>query len=632
MKFLHNLETSSKLLIAFATVLILTALLGLGSLTRMGAINDASTQLSGSWLPQTIAVLSLKNDLQELRKLEHVVISDKASIEGSEQKLSLALSTFRDNADRLGRTVNDATIKAEAADLQRMASAYLLEHGKMMALANDGKKDEAVAMLKGSSLPAFDAASGQLDKLLSSNMAGSQQAARGADQIYAFARLGTLATLGAAIAFGVLLAMWLARSISAPLQQVMLVAQRIADGDLSTRIEVGPRNETGKLLQAMQHMNDNLMTMIAQVQSGARALGEASAEIAEGNLDLSSRTEQQAASLEETASSMEQLTATVKQNAEHAVQANKLAVSASAVAVRGGNDVEQVVGTMASINDSSKKIAEIIGVIDGIAFQTNILALNAAVEAARAGEQGRGFAVVASEVRNLAQRSAAAAKEIKSLIDDSVDKVVRGTQLADQARLTMDEVVGSVQRVTGLIGEIADASAEQTAGLEQVNQAIAAMDQATQQNAALVEQAAAAASSMRDETGKLNDAIGAFAVHDGGYRDAGPASFGTADPLNTHGAAGMTGAANIPDEEDAPPASTAGRRGRRTPALPSPDKRGAAPRRPIARTGAANSAAAIAKAAVDSRTKVRPGARAGAASGLGKASGKLSNEVEWEEF
>jgi methyl-accepting chemotaxis protein len=631
MKFLHNLETSSKLLLAFATVLILTVLLGVNSLGRMGDINLASTQLSGSWLPQTIAVLSLKNDLQELRKLEHVVISDKASIESSEQKLSLALSAFRDNADRLGRTVNDANIKAEATELQRIAVAYLAEHGKMMTLAGEGKKDEAVAVLKGSSQPALDAVNAQLDKILSSNMSGSQQAARGADQVYTVARVTTLGVLAAAIGFGVLLALWLARSISAPLQQVMLVAQRIADGDLSTRIEVRSSNETGKLLLAMQHMNDSLMTMISQVQSGARALGQASAEIAEGNLDLSTRTEQQAASLEETASSMEQLTATVKQNAEHAVQANKLAVSASAVAVRGGSDVEQVVGTMASINDSSKKIAEIIGVIDGIAFQTNILALNAAVEAARAGEQGRGFAVVASEVRNLAQRSAAAAKEIKSLIDDSVDKVVRGTQLADQARLTMDEVVGSVKRVTGLIGEIADASAEQTAGLEQVNQAIAAMDQATQQNAALVEQAAAAASSMRDETGKLNEAIGTFAVHDGGYRDAGAQQpVGAVDALKTGGTGSMAGAAELPPhhrEETAPePAGT--RRERIKTALPSPDKRKGAARRPAANTGAAASA----KTGADARAKVRPAGRANSASGLGKASGKLSNEVEWEEF
>nr|WP_315398486.1 methyl-accepting chemotaxis protein [uncultured Duganella sp.] len=598
MKFLHNLETSSKLLVAFTTVLLLTVLLGLSSLARMSDINNASAQLSGTWLPQTIAALSLKNDVQELRKLEHVVISDKDSIDGAEQKTALALAAFRDNAERLARTVNDAAIKAQAIDLQRLALAYLAEHDKMMALAAGGKKDEAVAVLKGTSQPALDAVNGQLDKLLASNLEGGQQAARGADQLYAFARIATLATLGTALAGGMLLALWLARSISAPLQQVLLVARRIAMGDLGGHINVGADNDTGKLLRAMQHMDESLLTMIAQVRGGARAIGAVSTEIADGNLDLSARTEQQAASLEETASSMEQLTATVKQNAEHAVQANKLAVSASAVAVRGGNDVEQVVATMASINDSSKKIAEIIGVIDGIAFQTNILALNAAVEAARAGEQGRGFAVVASEVRSLAQRSAAAAKEIKQLIDDSVDKVARGTQLADQARHTMDEVVGSVKRVTGLIGEIADASAEQTAGLEQVNQAIAAMDQATQQNAALVEQAAASAAAMRDETGKLNEAIGAFSTQGGG--DAAGAAAGQSGGPGAPRAADATGPMATDDMEEVQAAPV--RRERARPALPTPAPgKSTAARRPRA------------------------------SSGLGKAARKV-NESEWEEF
>jgi methyl-accepting chemotaxis protein len=664
MKFLHNLETSSKLLVAFATVLALTVLLGIGSLARMRDINQVSTQLSSTWLPQTIAALSLKSDLMELRKLEHVVISDKASIDGSEQKLNVALSAFRDNADRLARTIDDPKLKAEAVELQRSALAYLAEHEKLMALAGQGKKEEAVAVLKGSSQIVLDATNGQLDKLMSSNIAGGQEAARAADETYGAARIATLATLGVAIVGGVLLALWLARSIMAPLRQVLLVAQRIAEGDLSTRIEVESTNEMGQLLRAMQYMNDSLTTMIAQVQSGARGIGEASAEIADGNFDLSTRTEQQAASLETTASSMEQLTATVKQNAEHAVQANRLALSASAVAVRGGNDVAQVVGTMASINDSSKKIAEIIGVIDGIAFQTNILALNAAVEAARAGEQGRGFAVVASEVRNLAQRSAAAAKEIKSLIDDSVDKVVRGTQLADQARQTMDEVVGSVQRVTGIIGEIADASAEQTAGLEQVNQAIAAMDQATQQNAALVEQAASAASAMRDETAKLNEAIGAFAVQDAhtAWRDEPRGALnaiGMSDGRDTRGTSSMCGTMELTDSEDEdesvedledvderdmPQRHAAIAPARRTPATPTQTLGRALPptlskHKNTGRhtsAGAGNgttappsgpSASPAASAAVRNRTSGGRGA-----SSLGKASGKLSSEVEWEEF
>ena len=322
--------------------------------------------------------------------------------------------------------------------------------------------------------------------------------------------------LGLAVA--TLMCLWLAAEVARPIHEAVVVARRVAGGDLSKRIDTsadsnaGARGEAGLLLGAMQEMNDKLVGIIVEVRAGTESIAGGAAEISSGSSDLSARTEQQAASLEETASSMEQLTATVKQNADHAHQASKLAVSASEVAVKGGEVVAEVVGTMASINDSSKRIAEIIGVIDGIAFQTNILALNAAVEAARAGEQGRGFAVVASEVRNLAQRSAAAAKEIKALIDDSVEKVNAGTLLADKAGNTMNEVVTSVKRVTGIIGEIADASAEQTTGIEQVNQAIAAMDQATQQNAALVEEAASAAASMREHAASLNRVIGAFVL------------------------------------------------------------------------------------------------------------------------
>jgi methyl-accepting chemotaxis protein len=342
--------------------------------------------------------------------------------------------------------------------------------------------------------------------------AGGAGAAELARAEFGAARNWTLALLAADIGAALALGTWLARDIAGPVHEAVLVARRVAGGDLSTRIGLVAGGEAGLLMRTMQEMNDKLVGMIVNVRSGTEAIASGSGEIASGSQDLSARTEQQAASLEETASSMEELTATVKQNADHAHQASKLAVSASEVAVKGGEVVSEVVGTMASINDSSKRIAEIIGVIDGIAFQTNILALNAAVEAARAGEQGRGFAVVASEVRNLAQRSAAAAKEIKALIDDSVEKVTAGTELADKAGNTMNEVVTSVKRVTDIIGEIADASAEQTTGIEQVNQAIAAMDQATQQNATLVEESAAAAASMRDQAGSLSRVIGAFVL------------------------------------------------------------------------------------------------------------------------
>ena len=356
---------------------------------------------------------------------------------------------------------------------------------------------------------------GQLSELTAqvlqkSRATGSAQAAELLRTGFADTRNWTIIFMISGLAVAGTLAAWLAAEVTRPLHGAVLVAQRIARGELGTRTEEHERGEAGSLMRAMQAMNDKLVTLVAGVRTGAETLSSGAGEIASSNMDLSARTEQQAAALEETASSMEQLTATVKQNADHAHQASKLAVSASEVAVKGGEVVSEVVGTMASINESSRRIAEIIGVIDGIAFQTNILALNAAVEAARAGEQGRGFAVVASEVRNLAQRSASAAREIKELIDDSVNKVSAGTQLADKAGNTMNEVVSSVKRVTEITGEIAAASAEQTTGIKQVNQAIAAMDQVTQQNAALVEESAAAAASMRDQAGALKHTIDAF--------------------------------------------------------------------------------------------------------------------------
>jgi methyl-accepting chemotaxis protein len=317
------------------------------------------------------------------------------------------------------------------------------------------------------------------------------------------------------LGLGVLLAWLLVRSITEPLSRAVQVARSVASGDLTSRIEVTSKDETGQLMQALKDMNDSLVGIVGNVRSGTDTIATASSQIAAGNHDLSSRTEQQASSLEETAASMEELTSTVKQNADNARQANQLAVSASSVAVKGGSVVAEVVGTMGAINASSRKIVDIIGVIDGIAFQTNILALNAAVEAARAGEQGRGFAVVAAEVRNLAQRSAAAAKEIKTLIGDSVDKVEEGSKQVAEAGKTMDEIVDSVKRVTDIMAEITAASQEQTSGIEQINQAITQMDQVTQQNAALVEEAAAAASSLQEQASGLSQVVSVFRLEGG---------------------------------------------------------------------------------------------------------------------
>ena len=351
-----------------------------------------------------------------------------------------------------------------------------------------------------------DVAFKALDAALSDRVAAARRAL-----------LAVVAIVGLLGAIGLWVIVLTARTTTRSMEQAVQLAQRVAAGDLTSRVEVNSRDEVGQLMLAMQDMSESLVKIVGQVRTGVDAVTTASTQIAGGNLDLSSRTEEQAASLEETASSMEQLTSTVKQNAENARQANQLVSSTADVAVKGGQVVGQVVDTMASIKDSSYKIADIIGVIDGIAFQTNILALNAAVEAARAGEQGRGFAVVASEVRNLAQRSAGAAKEIKALIEDSVGKVDAGGKLVDEAGKTMGEIVGSVKRVTDLMSEIAAASSEQSSGIEQVNQAVGQMDEVVQQNAALVEQAAAAAESLQEQASQLAQAVSVFKLDGTGY-------------------------------------------------------------------------------------------------------------------
>jgi len=349
-----------------------------------------------------------------------------------------------------------------------------------------------------------------LDKVVGAIQKASQARNELADVAYRQAVALIVGLSVAALVFGVLIAWRIQRSITRPLGQAVEVAQAVAEGDLSREITVHSHDEVGTLLQALKSVNRDLGRAMQQVRLSAETVQSASVEIAAGNLDLSQRTEMQASSLEQTAASMEQFNATLKNNADTARSAAQMASSASAAASKGGEVVAQVVSTMQSITESSKKIADIIGVIDGIAFQTNILALNAAVEAARAGEQGRGFAVVAGEVRSLAQRSAEAAKEIKTLIGASVVSVETGSRLVGEAGTTMGDIVSQVQRVTDLIGEISSATMEQTAGIGQVNQAVTQLDQATQQNAALVEESAAAAESLKQQAGKLVDAVSIF--------------------------------------------------------------------------------------------------------------------------
>jgi methyl-accepting chemotaxis protein len=399
-------------------------------------------------------------------------------------------------------------------ELVEMRKLYVSSRDNVMKAKSAGNDAEATRLLEQVYLPAAKTYEGKLQNILDHQRKEIDAAASRIDEVAAQSRnlLVMLAIL--VVAFGVAFAWWLTSGITRPINEAVALAESVAEGDLIDHRHGAhddySKDETGKLLHALQRMSASLVRIVGDVRNGTETITTASTEIAAGNLDLSSRTEEQASALEQTASSMEELTSTVKQNAENARQANQLAASAAEVAQRGGAEVSDVVQTMASIDQSSKKIVDIIGVIDGIAFQTNILALNAAVEAARAGEQGRGFAVVASEVRNLAQRSAAAAKEIKTLIDDSVGKVETGTRLVGQAGSTMEQVVSSIQRVTAIMAEISNASVEQTHGIEQINVAISQMDHVTQQNAALVEQAAAAAGAMQEQAAQLADAVSIF--------------------------------------------------------------------------------------------------------------------------
>jgi len=414
--------------------------------------------------------------------------------------------------------------KALVAEMEPALAAFRNE-GLMPAkqALQDGKTEEALAIYKTKISPLAPKFFGPLDKLMVLQVDMSKEDISTATQ----ANTTTTIIIGLATSLALLLAAVLAvvitRSVTRPIGEAVLFAQTTASGDLTARILHASRDEVGELLDALSLMQASLVEVVSNVRSGSEGVATASSEIADANHDLSTRTEQQASALEQTSASMEELGATVKQNAESARTANQLAMSASAVAQQGGAVVGQVVQTMKGINESSHKIADIISVIDGIAFQTNILALNAAVEAARAGEQGRGFAVVASEVRLLAGRSAEAAKEIKQLINASVERVGQGSLLVDQAGETMTEVVNSIRRVTDIMGEISAASTEQSLGVAQVGEAVTHMDQATQQNAALVEQMAAAASSLKSQAKNLVQVVGTFKLGDAGnYALSGP--------------------------------------------------------------------------------------------------------------
>ena len=515
-----NLKIGTRLGISFTITLALLVVimaLGISRMTLIYAhleditkINNVQSQLAVT-LRETIAARAIASRNLALMTKEADMRAEMLHIEEqttiyteAEEKLnemfaSLPGTTEEEKAIMVKLRINDA-----------VATPIM---DRVIELGLNNQPEEAITVLINDLRPAQKELMETISTMITLQTKLNEQVVADAEQAYVRARGLIFALTGFAIVFGAGVALFITRSVTRPLSQAVKVAETVASGDLTAHIEIDSQDETGQLLLALKNMNASLVGIVSEVRAGTDTIATTSSQIAAGNQELSTRTEGQASSLEETAASMEEMTSTVKQNADNARQANQLALSASSVAVKGGSVVSQVVSTMDLINTSSRKIVDIIGVIDGIAFQTNILALNAAVEAARAGEQGRGFAVVAAEVRNLAQRSAAAAKEIKTLIDDSVNKVEEGSKQVAEAGKTMDEIVGSVKHVTDIMAEITAASQEQTSGIEQINQAIAQMDQVTQQNAALVEEASTAADSLQEQAASLSEVVSVFKLN-----------------------------------------------------------------------------------------------------------------------
>ena len=512
MTFFHNLKLATKLVASFAAVLLLSASVGLFALFQLDRVNQTATDLTRQALPAARTLQDIKYQLQRHRAqmTQHLLAATPAEAEGYEKSMPVLWDTVtKDHAAyaQYAKTPEEQQLLSEiGTDLK----SYATHAAAILQLSRELQSEQAAYQLRGDSLKVTLAIQTRLDALDKINAARTEAFNAAGDELFANAQWWIIGLLIGSVVIGLGLALGIARAVSRPLQHAVKLAQQVAAGNLGSHIEVHSRDETGQLLQALKDMNTSLLQIVGEVRQGTDSIATASSQIAMGNQDLSARTEEQASSLEQTAASMEQLTATVKQNAASAQQANQMASAASQVAVRGGAAVSKVVQTMSDINASSRKIVDIIGVIDSIAFQTNILALNAAVEAARAGDQGRGFAVVASEVRTLAQRSASAAKEIKQLIDASVTKVEEGNGQVEQAGKTMEEIVHSVRRVTDIMGEITAASHEQTAGIEQVNQAVTQMDQMTQQNAALVEEAAAATDALQGQAAALSKVVSVF--------------------------------------------------------------------------------------------------------------------------
>ena len=515
---LANLTIGARLWSAFGIVILLLVAIVIVALMRMDAAQQRVDNILNDRYRKIALATEVKYNVARIHQHMRgaVLASDAQAVQRETEAMNALRSTNKGLLDTFDKIINvpqarqifNAVIAARSRDLDGQKA--------LLARLAAGDRAGAESLLSGRIAENERAYVQLLTDMVSLQSGKMHEESQAILSEFAGGRLLLLLLAASALGLALFAAWFATRSITRPMNEAVRLARSVASGDLTARIEVRSTDEVGQLMQALRDMNEALGRIVGEVRGASDSIATASNQIATGNTDLSTRTEQQAASLQETASSMEELTGTVQQNADNARQANALALTASEVAVRGGDVVSKVVNTMGSINASARRIADIIGVIDGIAFQTNILALNAAVEAARAGEQGRGFAVVAGEVRALAQRSAQAAGEIKALITDSVQQVESGAALVDEAGATMQEVVHSVQRVTDIIGEITVAIQEQTSGIGQVNQAIGQMDAVTQQNASLVEEAAAAAQSLHHQAGSLVRLVGVFRLQQPG--------------------------------------------------------------------------------------------------------------------
>jgi len=514
---MDKLKVSTRLSLGFGILILLMLIMGATALVKVSAVHQAFKLVVDDRVPKVAEINDIKGDVNQIaRSMRNMVIlSDATEIKKELAKVEAAREANAQRLDRLRVRITTEQGKAELSKVADARARYAPLQGKFVGLVAEGKTEDAKTMLVSEVRTAQQAYFAALDGFLKFQSELMKQSADAADAQVASMTVAIWVIGVIALVMGVLTATWIVRSLSRQLGgepgAAADLARAVAQGDLAARIDLKPGDSTS-LMASLQEMQTSLVKVVGNVRQNSESVASASSQISQGNNDLSQRTEEQASALEETAASMEQLGSTVRQNADNAKQANQLALGASAVAIKGGEVVSQVVETMKGINDSSRKIADIIGVIDGIAFQTNILALNAAVEAARAGEQGRGFAVVASEVRSLAGRSAEAAKDIKSLIGASVERVEEGSALVAQAGATMTEVVDSIKRVTDIMGEISAASVEQSAGVSQVAEAVSQMDQVTQQNAALVEESAAAAESLKTQAQALVQTVAVFTL------------------------------------------------------------------------------------------------------------------------